>query len=415
MKLSLIQNSNRFDAATHEAGTPRYFPSLTGLRAIAAFMVYFHHYGIPVSLTLGSAAVVGIVREMHTGVSVFYVLSGFLIYYRYAKRASVSWSFYRDYLVNRLARIYPMYFLVVALGSIYALTQGKTAGIVLRDFILQVTFIRGFSDLYKFIGVAQGWSLTVEEVFYFVFPVAMLASRRLGMLTALFGTYLIGGALLSVGTAINFQGFFVGIRFVALYTFFGRAAEFFVGMFVAKAFMSGKIRPPLQRVPALTICGCLGMLGSLYGLSCLVGPGYSLGVFSPGGMVINNLIVPVCVGVFISGLLVERSWIRAFLASRLMELLGKSSYVFYLIHLGVFYELTSRLISQNYWVLFTLINVYAVLMYLFIEHPANNWIKRVCASQASRSDREARLCVLNGVEAVQKQDSRTESQAIGSC
>lgn len=35
--------------------------------------------------------------------------------------------------------------------------------------ILQLTFVRGFFDSYKFIGVGQGWTLTVEESFYHSF------------------------------------------------------------------------------------------------------------------------------------------------------------------------------------------------------------------------------------------------------
>jgi peptidoglycan/LPS O-acetylase OafA/YrhL len=54
-------------------------PALTGIRAIAAYLVFFHHYPIP-QLVYGE---MDFFREFHIGVTLFYVLSGFLITYRY--------------------------------------------------------------------------------------------------------------------------------------------------------------------------------------------------------------------------------------------------------------------------------------------------------------------------------------------
>ena len=59
-----------------------YFPGLTGIRAIAAFMVFIHHYN-PFLESNSYLKLRSIFGEFHVGVSLFFVLSGFLIGYRY--------------------------------------------------------------------------------------------------------------------------------------------------------------------------------------------------------------------------------------------------------------------------------------------------------------------------------------------
>ena len=51
-----------------------YLPALTGVRAIAAFMVFFHHF----NQASFPYPIYRVLNEFHTGVTVFFVLSGFL-------------------------------------------------------------------------------------------------------------------------------------------------------------------------------------------------------------------------------------------------------------------------------------------------------------------------------------------------
>lgn len=54
-------------------------------------------------------------REWHTGVALFFVLSGLLICVRYRDRVELSNRWWKQYLLNRVARIYPMYLLLTCL------------------------------------------------------------------------------------------------------------------------------------------------------------------------------------------------------------------------------------------------------------------------------------------------------------
>ena len=94
--------------------------ALTSLRMIAALLVFLHHcYYTYVIEHLGIFA--GIVRQGHIGVTIFFVLSGFLITMRYyPKFDSAGFRGRRlvfDYFRKRFARIYPLYFSVWFLRS----------------------------------------------------------------------------------------------------------------------------------------------------------------------------------------------------------------------------------------------------------------------------------------------------------
>ena len=60
-----------------------------------------------------------------------------------------------------------------------------------------------------------------------------------------------------------------------------------------------------------------------------------------------------------------------------MVLLGKSSYIFYLVHLGVFALLFYNGITHNPIVLFLYLNAISVLLFLGFERPVNRWLRRI--------------------------------------
>ncbi len=89
------------------------FPALTGIRAIAAYLVFLHHFN-PIDR---GGILKRLVNEFYIGVSIFFVLSGFLITYRYLD--SLSLVSLRKYFLNRIARIYPIYFFITAFTFLF--------------------------------------------------------------------------------------------------------------------------------------------------------------------------------------------------------------------------------------------------------------------------------------------------------
>jgi peptidoglycan/LPS O-acetylase OafA/YrhL len=155
------------------------FPALTGVRALAAYLVFFHHF-TPDEKLVGPS-IYRLLTEGHIGVTIFFVLSGFLITYRYSDSLS-GWrgkDLY-EYFKNRFARIYPLYFILLVV-TFLSLSE--------RDVVvwfLNLTLLKTFFEDYKFTGIGPAWSLTVEETFYwsapFLFP---LLKKSLILPTAL--------------------------------------------------------------------------------------------------------------------------------------------------------------------------------------------------------------------------------------
>ncbi|GAA3993007.1 hypothetical protein GCM10022407_41650 [Hymenobacter antarcticus] len=83
----------------------------------------------------------------------------------------------------------------------------------------------------------------------------------------------------------------------------------------------------------------------------------------------NNFILPLVVCLLFYGLLTEQSAFRRLLETKVFDLLGKSSYVFYLIHLGVFDTLFMHYVSDSTLVRLIVYTLASIALYKGIEHP----------------------------------------------
>ncbi len=376
-----------------------YIPQITGIRAIAAFMVYVHHF--PTGQEILPSALFRMTLELHTGVGLFFVLSGFLIYQRYYESCTFERSWWGNYTKNRVARIYPMYFLLTCATLLNRALRHGDAGVLL--WILNLSFFRGFSNELYMSGISQGWTLTVEECFYFSAPVLFLLFRRVNFWLPLLGIYLIGVVLMAVGgiangMGLNPMGFFEGFHFMATYTFFGRCFEFFAGMFLAKYMAERRLYAVPQERGRFTWIALSGIIGSLWLMSTLQSPEYRYGIQHPLGMVLNNVALPVCYALLFFGLVRERTVVQRFLATRFMVLLGKSSYIFYLIHMGVAQALIARVVCPatftpvttiQYIAQFVLLNVASIILFLCIEDPLNRLVRRIWKTGSAKPTFEA--------------------------
>jgi peptidoglycan/LPS O-acetylase OafA/YrhL len=95
-----------------------HYRSLTGVRAPAAYLIFWHHLN-PLA-TRGAGWPVlewarHFLQQCHIGVPIFFVLSGFLLTHRYADTVVPRWAWAKAYLQNRFARIYPLYAILTAI------------------------------------------------------------------------------------------------------------------------------------------------------------------------------------------------------------------------------------------------------------------------------------------------------------
>jgi peptidoglycan/LPS O-acetylase OafA/YrhL len=337
------------------------YPALTGVRALGASIVFFDHFPLwpNAHLTVNVMAF-------------FFALSGFLIFRIYYEQVELSRRWLPKYFVNRWARIYPVYFLLLTLAAY--IQHERRPWVLVQNYTLTHALLYP-SDLI----IQPSWSLTAEECFYFLAPLFMILAKRRG-LTAVF---LLGSALLGVTLAIaqlptrllHTSGFVLST------TFFGHFMEFFAGVYlsltVIKLEARGHITTSGNR---WTEAGLVAVL--LVVIAMLIVYGHRP-LHRGVAILLNNFLMPVPIVVLYWGLIRENTWLSRLLSSKLAGLLGRASYSFYLLHALVIDSLSMpiilpRLGSRPVCVILTFIFTWlaSILLFLYYEEPLNLFIRR---------------------------------------
>lgn len=136
---------------------------LTFTRFLAAVSIVIFHYGSK-SFPFNDDKIAFIFRGADVGVSYFFILSGFVMMIAYGNKSVVT---AKDYLKNRFVRIYPVYFL--ALFVMFVL-QIRTGNLDLSGLFLNILMIQSWIPGKELSVNSPGWSLSVEFLFYAIFP-----------------------------------------------------------------------------------------------------------------------------------------------------------------------------------------------------------------------------------------------------
>jgi peptidoglycan/LPS O-acetylase OafA/YrhL len=348
-----------------------YISPLTGFRFIAAFFVFLFHY----KPFKKESLLWGICNEMYTGVTMFFVLSGFLIAYNYFEEAKPKFIFLKAYFIKRFARIYPVYFILTSVYFIYFFIKKPLpdAGFV---YFLNISFLKGFSEKYMLTGLFQGWSLTVEECFYFLAPFIFWVAKKKKFLWPQTAVIILMGVLLVwVFNLYPSPVFFENFHFLFIGTFFGRCFEFFLGIQLAILFKRRNNRNKLL-TSYYTFSGLIFVLLCLLVMN-MVRIHFNIPHASSNylGLMMNNVVFPMAVSVLIWGLLTEASWLSKLLSTKLFLVLGKASYVFYLIHAGLFADAITRFSGSHPAAKFLFCQAAAMVIFWTVEKPLNKKLR----------------------------------------
>ncbi|MFF4324387.1 acyltransferase family protein [Streptomyces sp. NPDC001568] len=358
-------------------------PSLTGMRFIAALLVFLAHMSAAGMFTdqllntrldkyLGTLGAVG--------VSFFFVLSGFVLTWS-ARDSDRPGLFYR----RRLAKIYPNHFVTWIAGLLLAVLAGTA--VTGKEFLPGLFLVNAWFPEYLVIRGTNGaaWSLCVELVFYLTFPALLLWVKRIRpqRLWAWVGVMVLGAIAVAV-IAESFLPYesLPGLKYGWWQFWFvyflpvSRLFEFVIGILLARIVMSGRWIPVSRPVAALTLI-----------------PGYLGTVFLPGsyGLVLP-LLIPLGL-IVASGAHADATGRTSFLGGRTMVWLGEISFAFYMLHMVVAYhgpaafgsgrqwdtiEATARIAG---WLALTL--ALSWLLYRFVELPVMRRWSRPRARAAS--------------------------------
>lgn len=306
------------------------------LRGAAALLVFFYH-----SIHTGASTVAGttgwlssnnpiaaFVFEGHTGVSLFMVLSGYILASGTFDQEINYWGFLR----NRILRIFPL-MIVVLVFSMYA-AKATDLGSVIAPFLLLANMPFAFQDPSGLAGTV--WTISVEFQFYLIAPFLFLFVKRYGVWNFLLPAMLLFWilkviVLLPLAPDAQYRGNY--------FTIIGRIDQFLMGIGIAYLVFLKRLRFSDNRLQ-----GVIFLVISSAGLLCLT----SL-LNRQGGLAVWHmwhLIYPEIEGLLWALFIVGYSAFHPFresVVSRALRWVGTLSFSIYILHYAI---------QREWWIAF---------------------------------------------------------------
>jgi peptidoglycan/LPS O-acetylase OafA/YrhL len=346
---------------------PQPLPNLTAVRLLAATLVLVFHLTEDSQFRVVPWALRPLIRQGFTGVSIFFVLSGFVLAYNHLQVRSKG-----QFYVARIARIYPLYLLALLwmvpfkLGGAHLPNDSgvaKPVVILVSALAIQTWFPNMALDLNT-----PGWTISVEAFFYLLFPflipfVVRHLKERWRWMVGLWLLFLVPPVLVNYGP--HWFGHALPPRMNdilhgALLVPAMRVGEFMLGMFAGAQF---------RRAPR----SFSGWSVSAWGAACIAG--VYLSNYVTHEVVRNDLMALL----YTAFLIVLAGWKSPFLETAFWQVGGEISFGIYLLQYPLI--VTMRAIFNRYvpghnykYPLVFVLPVLAFVTYTYVEKPARRAI-----------------------------------------
>ncbi|WP_417671700.1 acyltransferase family protein [Roseibium sp.] len=330
------------------------------VRAIAALMVVYFHAVLQSEKVFDDPALSHALFG-ETGVDLFFVLSGFVMWLTTADRSTDTVEFYK----RRIERIVPLYWVFTLMAAMIALIAPsllKSTVFDLPHLMASLFFIPWFNPADPagtMIApvIVPGWTLNYEMYFYLVFGALLLLpqGKRIPMLLLVIGGIFAAAQLAPDGSIIaGFYGYSVVFEFLA-------------GVVLARLYMDGKLLPE-RLAAALAVTAFIGLIvldHQKIEIPRALGPG-----------VASTLIIYALISIDFTK---YREW-------RFLHVLGDASYSLYITHIYVLagarvlfsFEVFDGIRTEPVFLVFCLVAsvVFALLVHFFFEKPVAEFFKR---------------------------------------
>lgn len=212
------------------AQTASRLDSLQILRFFAAFLVLVGHtqHALLERLGAGAGRYAFVPLDWGLGVDVFFVISGFVMYYlmhgRFAQPGATA-----TFLRRRIVRVVPMYWLFTTLVLAVGLATGAI-DLPWTNILFSYLFLPGpVCGEYCFPVFTLGWTINYEMLFYALFALALGFSRRTGVAVVvglIVALIVVGQVVPASWSMLHFWGYPI-------------IGEFLFGIGLAAAFLRG--------------------------------------------------------------------------------------------------------------------------------------------------------------------------------
>lgn len=286
------------------------FRELDVLRGLAALGVVFFHYTFHGTRYFTNYPF--FFWEGEFGVHLFFVISGFVIYYTLERSRTVG-----DFLFSRFSRLYPTYWVALALLFVWAVFDPSQHPLWWHGYLINLTMMQKFAGFPDVDNVY--WSLAPELCFYAVMTLVYLSGQ-------LRRTVAVGLIWLATGLVWGSFHHFTGSAERSIgntYLILPYAPYFVAGMMFYLIYSRG-----LRASYVATILAAAGVVWLIHGLSVF---GITLGIFAAFALAVGG-------------------WLR-FLVNPVTVWLGAISYPLYLVHREPGYAFLDWMNShhQSHW------------------------------------------------------------------
>ena len=301
--------------------------ALTGLRMLAAGAVYASHLLVPKSFPKGVRV---FCANGYNGVTLFFILSGFVLTWNYGERlgSHVSGRALRSFFVARVARIFPVYlFALLWIVAPVWFGHKRMPFIWYHVFAVQ-TWSGNLLNAYGY--NAPGWSVGVELFLYACFPFLLLLLRPfrrdrralaiVAIVSVAFTASLLTWALAAGRADLSALSGASAHRWLYR-TPWTRLGDFVLGMVAAYLALLVPRGAP----------GWWGRAAQHFGWITIVALMTSSSVYNSAAS--YDLLYMIPMFALIIGLALNPStWLARAISTKTMLLLGESSFAFYLFH-----------------------------------------------------------------------------------